>query len=228
MAPKISSRMERIRFHGTVIQEIPFIESPSRLLVLDLKNCYRLVSLPSTIFKLMSLTVLYLSGCSKLTKLPDSLGSLEGLMEIKANDIAIKEVPSSVVKLIKLHSLSLRRCKGQEPVGLRLPAILSGLGSLSIFDVSDCEIIKLPNNLGILSSLYPLNLSGNNFESIPTTTSIKKLSKLEFLDVSFREKLKSLPELLQVPHVRAQNSKSLKALSDLSFISSVPLYLEST
>ncbi|KAJ0024416.1 hypothetical protein Pint_07608 [Pistacia integerrima] len=81
-------------------------------------------------------------------------------------------------------------------------------------NLTNCHIRELPDDLGKLSSLESLLLGRNFFESIPT--SIINLSKLSYLDLSFCERLKSLPKL---PHelegIDAHNCTSLKEVSNL-------------
>ncbi|KAL5843180.1 hypothetical protein ACOSQ4_009138 [Xanthoceras sorbifolium] len=63
--PEISCTVEVLLLDGTAIEELPpWIESLSRLIILDLENCSRLESLPSSISKLKSLEQLNISGCS--------------------------------------------------------------------------------------------------------------------------------------------------------------------
>ncbi|XP_031280366.1 disease resistance-like protein DSC1 [Pistacia vera] len=214
-APTISCNVESLYLDGTAIKELPVIQHPSRLEILDLENCLRLESLPNNICKLKSLKYLTLSCCSKLEKLPDEIGSLEALSELKAVETAIIKLPSSIVHLNKLLGLYLWGCKGQELVGLELPPLL-GMRSLRILDLTDCQITKLPDNLYWLSSLEELYLARNNFESIPE--SIIDLSNLSFLELSFCETLQSLPELPRVLDMQVHSCPSLELLPDLSFL----------
>ncbi|KAK8681889.1 hypothetical protein V6N13_054288 [Hibiscus sabdariffa] len=73
---------------------------------------------------------------------------------------------------------------------------LSGLSSLRRLDLSDCNLCEadIPSDIFCLSSLNSLDLSGNNFISIPS--SFTRFSKLEFLGLSNCRQLKSLPEVL--------------------------------
>ncbi|XP_031285319.1 disease resistance-like protein DSC1 isoform X2 [Pistacia vera] len=118
----------------------------------------------------------------------DNLGhsELEAFKVLKAERIGKIVVPSSIVHSRRLMELSL----------------------------TNCCIKELPNDFGQLSSLESLLLGRNYFESIPT--SIINLSKLYYLDLSFCERLKSLPKL---PHelkgIDAHNCTSLKEVSNL-------------
>ncbi|KAK3199818.1 hypothetical protein Dsin_023233 [Dipteronia sinensis] len=202
---KILSEMpcniEELRLTGTSIEKLPSsIENLSKLVILDLNNCYRLKSLPSSICEWKSLECLNLSDCSKLDKLPDDVGTLKSLKRLQVERTGIREVPSSIVHLSNLYELSFRRCKD-----LLLPPLL-GLDNLGELDLTDCGLTKIPDSVGCLSSLKILNLRGNMLKSIPDSvgclsslkilnlgrnilesipTSILNLSNLQSLDISF-------------------------------------------
>ncbi|XVF70225.1 hypothetical protein PTKIN_Ptkin11bG0143400 [Pterospermum kingtungense] len=80
-------------------------------------------------------------------------------------------------------------------MALRLPS-LSGLSSLTRLNLSYCNLWEgaIPNDICCLSSLKTLDLSGNNFMSLPGTISC--LSKLRLLQLSDCKRLKALPALL--------------------------------
>ncbi|XP_031269448.1 disease resistance-like protein DSC1 [Pistacia vera] len=139
--PKITFSMIYVYFDRTPITELPLIECSSRLSQLNLEDCSRLESLPSTICELKSLAYLCISGCSKLVNLPQQLGNLN-----------------------RLQTLSLSRYRGQDLMVGSVWPLLSYLSSLSELDLSDCQITRLPDSLSLLCSLERLNLSRNNFE----------------------------------------------------------------
>ncbi|KAK8548947.1 hypothetical protein V6N12_061848 [Hibiscus sabdariffa] len=123
---------------------------------------------------------------------------LEFLEELDLSETAVTKPPSFIFQLKSLKVLSF---KGQIPIGrtnsraLMLPP-LSGLSSLRRLDLSDCNLCEadIPSDIFCLSSLNSLDLSGNNFISIPS--SFTRFSKLEFLGLSNCRQLKSLPEVL--------------------------------
>lgn len=90
--PEIKGNMEHLlelHLEGTAIVELPLsIERLSGLVLLNLRNCKRLISLPSNIFHYISLKTLILSGCSKFDKFPGKLGSEECLEELDISGTA--------------------------------------------------------------------------------------------------------------------------------------------
>lgn len=238
--PEILENMEGLRelfLDGTAIKELPLsVEHLNGLVLLNLRNCERLITLPSSICNLKSLSTLTLSGCSQLEKLPENLGNLECLVELVADGSAIIQPPSSIVLLRNLKVLSFQGCNGSpsglwnswfwsmlclrrisDSTGFRLPS-LSGLCSLKQLNLSDCNIKEgaLPNDLGgYLSSLEYLNLKGNDFVTLPT--GISKLCNLKALYLGCCKRLQELPMLPpNINRINAQNCTSLETLSGLS------------
>ncbi|XP_031263258.1 disease resistance-like protein DSC1 [Pistacia vera] len=216
MAPKISSKVEKLDLSHTAIKEAPFVEYPSRLVRLDLSHCSKLESLSSNICELQFLQYLAIRECRKLERLPDDLGNLEALETLDASGIFTREIPSSISHLSKLSSLQISRLSDDEAPLNWVPNSLSRLMSLKRLELINCQIPELPNNLGQLSFLEILDVYGNNFETIPA--SIKDLSNLVFLNICYCEKLQSLPELKSGLNVAAYNCSSLESISDSSFL----------
>ena len=135
--PELSCNIEELSLDGTAIQELPSsIERLSSLILLNLGNCLRLEGLPSKICKLKSLECLNLAGCSNLQRFPNELGNLEALKELKAEGIAIREVPSKIACLKNLGRLSFESFKCHEQMGLLLSTSF-GLTSLTYLRLTD-------------------------------------------------------------------------------------------
>ncbi|XP_052188704.1 TMV resistance protein N-like isoform X2 [Diospyros lotus] len=191
---KFTKCLTDLDLDGTCVKELP-VEHLSKLQFISLRDCKELTSLPSGICRLKLLASLIVSGCSKLSKLPEDLGDLERLQELRADFTAIKQPPSSIKRLKELRVLSFLGCKEcQDPMGFELPA-LSGLHSLLLLDLRNQNFSKgvLPDDLGSLSSLQCLYLSGTNIISLPT--SIRRLGRLHTLELMDCKELKSLPNL---------------------------------
>ncbi|KAG5232611.1 TMV resistance protein [Salix suchowensis] len=187
-----------------------------KLVHLSLKECKRLNHLPESICNLKYLETLDISGCSRLEKLPDHLGAMESLTELLANETLIMELPSSVGQLTRLRKISLSGCNNKQvspfstflsalfssrfsptssaskaflPASLNCSSQLTGL-DLSYRGLSDGEIFI---DLGSLSTLQELNLSGNKFFNMPS--GIGRLPMLKYLLVKDCTNLLSVSEL---------------------------------
>ncbi|KAI9110915.1 hypothetical protein K1719_018035 [Acacia pycnantha] len=187
----------------------------SGLKTLRLKGCKNLVCLPQSIHKLKRLIFLDIAGCSKFGRLPEKLNEMEALEEIDASETNIIEVPCSIGVLKKVKRLSFRGCKTSTSnswsldlllkrtlfwgpsihMGLTFPASIWSMKSLIELDLSYCNIDdgSIPFDLGGLSSLKELNLSGNLFKNLPVDC-ISNLLKLERLFLNSCSELGSLPQ----------------------------------
>ncbi|XP_021806791.1 TMV resistance protein N-like [Prunus avium] len=156
------------------------------------------------------------------------------LRTLEADDTAVTKVPSSIVKLKNLRSLSLcgsERLTGSLPHSyLRstgfLPPLLDGLNSLRKLALADCSLTddELPKDLGSLSSLEHLDCGQNSFCRLP---SLSGLSKLEYLCLNDCRKLRAIPELPKnLKVLRGFGCTALETMPDFSEMSSIrELYL---
>ncbi|GKB73113.1 NB-ARC domains-containing protein, partial [Tanacetum coccineum] len=151
-----------------------------RLVVLNMRDCRRARSFPSKL-EMDCLRVLNLSGCLKVDQLPEALGRIKSLTELHVDRTAIPELPSFVSSLINLESLSFGGHEMIQPRWWTSITVPFGL------------LTQVPESIGGLSCLKELNLSGNNFTSLPG--SLSQLSHLVDLYVDGCKKLEVLPEL---------------------------------
>ncbi|KAM2797352.1 hypothetical protein COP1_002429 [Malus domestica] len=185
----------------TAVEELPSsIECLTGLTLLNLRDCRNLSSLASSTCQLRSLKSLNLSGCSKLEELPKNLGKMVCLKELDVGGTSINDLPSSICRLENLELLSLCGCKSMRrkktsPLSFLLPTTDSSLLSLTVLNISDCNLeeVTILESLGSLSSIVSLNLSKNSFVSLPK--SIIELSKLQILNLGGCKSLKKLPDL---------------------------------
>ncbi|TYG47777.1 hypothetical protein ES288_D11G368400v1 [Gossypium darwinii] len=184
----------------TSLRSLPTRIGMESLETLILSGCSSLVRFPEIDGKMEHLKTLDLSSCYKIKYLPVNLQQVEFLEELDLSETAITEPPSLIFQLENLKILSFNGCKGPSSklrpnMPLMLPS-LSSLSSLRELKLRDCNLREgdIPSDIFCLSSLTHLDLSGNNFLSIPA--SITRLPKLKLLMLSSCKELKSLPELL--------------------------------
>ncbi|KAI5312273.1 hypothetical protein L3X38_041446 [Prunus dulcis] len=235
--PEFSGQMKNLSTldsQGTSIEKLPSsIGCLVGLTSLLLKDCKNLTGLPSEICNLKSLGALHVNGCSKIDKLPKNIGEMECLRTLLLNGIAIRQLPRSIFGLKKLKDLSLGGSSGSQPNNSRflwdlsrfngrkafVLASLDGLFSLKNLNLSNCGLCEgdIPSDIGCLSSLSALKLSGNNFVSLPA--SIGCLSKLELFWVNGCQRLQQLPDLsklISLVDIDIAGCTSLKMLPHLS------------
>ncbi|XP_024967473.1 TMV resistance protein N-like [Cynara cardunculus var. scolymus] len=208
----------------------PSVGTLSRLVVLNLRKCTSLGNPPNCI-GLKSLQILNLSGCKKLDKFPDDMGIMKDLVELHADGTQIVQLPSSVSFLGNLQVFSLGQREGIQTKSWGsilwptfLPSkmhhspsavfpSLSGLRFLRNIDVSHCSLTEASlDGIECLSMLETLNLSGNDFTSLP---SFSQLLRLETLGLVGCKKIKALPELPpNIQLIEAQDCSSLQELPE--------------
>ena len=226
------TNLERLVLKGCIslYKVHPSLGDLNKLNFLSLKNCKMLKSLPSCICDLKCLEIFILSGCSKFEELPENFGNLEMLKEFCADGTAIRVLPSSFSLLRNLEILSFEGCKGPPPsISWWLPrrssnfssfvlSPLSSLSSLKTLSLSACNISDgaTLDSLGFLSSLEDLDLSENNFVTLPSN--ISRLPHLKMLGLENCKRLQALPELpTSIRSIMARNCTSLETISNQSF-----------
>ncbi|KAL6269238.1 hypothetical protein ACE6H2_026149 [Prunus campanulata] len=233
--PEFSGQMKNLS--TLYLQDMSIEKLPSSigcligLTGLFLMGCKNLTGLPSEICNLKSLEQLFAEGCSKIDKLPEKLGEMECLQWLQLDGTSIRQLPRSIVGMKKLHRLTLAY---KSSVWGGLPRLyerhalvlgsLDGLFSLVELDLSDHGLCEgdLLSDIGCLSSLEKLKLSGNNFVSLPA--SIGCLSKLVLFWVNGCQWLQQLPDLsklISLVDINMAGCTSLKMLPHLPSNSSL-------
>ena len=167
--PDIQCNMEHLLelyLSSTAIEELPSSigQHITGLVLLDLKRCKNLTSLPTCIFKLKSLEYLILSGCSKLENFPEIMEDMENLKELLLDGTSIEVLPSSIERLKGLVLLNMRKCKKL----VSLPDSMCNLRSLQTIIVSGCsQLDQLPKNVGSLQHLVQLHADGTAITQPP-------------------------------------------------------------
>ncbi|KAH7516746.1 hypothetical protein FEM48_Zijuj10G0167600 [Ziziphus jujuba var. spinosa] len=207
----------------TAIKEMPTsAKRLSGLMLLDLRDCKNILSLLDFICSFISLENLNISGCSLIDQLPENIRSLEKLEKLDACRTALRKAPSSIVLLKNLKILCFTQCGGvadrsssqcssKSNFSFQLPESFSGLSSLTCLSLTECNLEEgaILEDIGCLTLLEHLELSRNNFMSLPN--SISQLSNLRRFTLDNCRKLGSLLKLpLNVKHVQAHDSPMLK------------------
>ncbi|KAL6315853.1 hypothetical protein AAG906_012189 [Vitis piasezkii] len=134
----------------------------TRLVLLDLKRCKNLKSLPTSICRLKSLNILMVD--------------MENLKELLLDGTSIEGLPSSIDRLKGLVLLNMRKCQNL----VSLPKGMCKLTSLETLIVSGCsQLNNLPRNLGSLQRLAQLHADGTAITQPPE--SIVLLRNLQVL-----------------------------------------------
>ncbi|KAJ8531261.1 hypothetical protein K7X08_026695 [Anisodus acutangulus] len=212
-----------------------------RLVQLNLLWCRKLKKLPTSICKLKSLETLVLNWCSTLRELPDDLGNLQSLTKFSATRTGITKLPASfgcLKNLVHFHmgeygrtapttksrhsflpSCVKPKASGFEHVGF-LPPSIASLCSLEELFLASCNLSEadIPCEIGLLSSLKSIDLSKNNFHTLPF--SLLQLSNLSELRLRGCKHLKELPELPpNLETINLEDCTSMEKLPKLSQLS---------
>jgi len=190
-------RLKHLDLEGCteIVQIDPSIGILRELRYLYLENCTNLVHNLNIIFGMRSLGSLKISGCSKLlnSKMLMNPGDTGHLEKVDKNTNIIQMRTSSVYKLLMLPLHFFYPPEAQDSLGLLLSSLSFSVPCLFELDISFCNLLRIPDEIGNLSSLEILDLAGNKFMTLPST--VKQLSKLRHLNLEHCKQLKYLPEL---------------------------------
>ncbi|CAN1175386.1 Disease resistance protein RUN1 [Linum perenne] len=219
-APKMPS-LQELLLDGTNIEKLPeSIKFFTGLSKLSLKDCKSLKFIPKGITQLKSLKAFNLSGCSELANVPEKLGDLDTLEELDVSGTAISVPPVSIFSLRNLKVLSFKGCNV-----LILPPVF-GFQFIKVMNLANCGLGEgdIPRELGKLPSLHSLDLSGNEFVSLPDIT---ELSRLHELHLENCKMLKVLPQLpWKINYVVVNGCSSLERLPNPGKLHSNLFFLE--
>jgi len=220
-----SSSLEKLILQGcsSLVEVHQSIGNLTSLIFLNLEGCCSLKILPENIGNVKSLKTLNISECSQLEKLPEGMGDMEFLTEVLADGIENEQFLSSIGQLKYVRRLSLDGYSLAPPSCSLISAGISSLKRwlptsftewrlVKCFELSDSGLSDRATNyvdFSGLSALERLDLSRNNFSSLPS--GIGSLPKLLHLDVQGCKNLVSIPDLpLCLDFFNASHCKSLE------------------
>ncbi|KHN00058.1 TMV resistance protein N [Glycine soja] len=171
------------------------------LTFLNLKDCKSLIKLPQFGEDLI-LGLLVLKRCKQLRQIDPSIGLLKELTYLNLkyckNLLLYEQRDPEHLKKIDIDATpthfqptSSYSREYKKSVNGLMPSspIFPCMGKL---DLSFCNLVEIPDAIGIICCLERLDLSGDNLVTLPN---LKKLSKLFCLKLQHCKQLKSLPEL---------------------------------
>ena len=202
----------KLYLDGTIITKLPTsIGNLTGLVSLSARDCKNLMSLPITFFNMKSIKDVDFFGCSRL----EYLGTVESVEEFDKSGTSIRPIFSSNSLFKTLKKLAFGRFKPRSPYPMGLlstyPLCWTSLIKLNL---SNCNLRVISDDIGRLSSLKEMYLSGNSFVCLPD--SIGKLSNLTWMDLDNCTSLRSLPNLpINIDYVRGFGCTSLEIVPNL-------------
>ncbi|KAJ0747521.1 putative leucine-rich repeat domain superfamily [Helianthus annuus] len=158
-----------------------------------LSGCSKLEKIPEFGKNMKRLEHLYVDG-TRIKKLPENLGEMCDLRNLDASGTLIEELPYSIFRLKKLRLLHVKSCVLSNQMGCFFNPTSDILSSgLKEVDLSYCNLSVVPDGISLLCHLLSLDLSGNEFVTLPA--SIGLLSKLRMLCLNDCKRLQSLPKV---------------------------------
>nr|XP_016505080.1 PREDICTED: TMV resistance protein N-like [Nicotiana tabacum] len=204
----------------------PSIGNLNRLIKLYMHDCEKLRDLPSSICQLISVDYLDINSCSSIKTLPDNIGDMKSLRHLDACRTGIKQLPKSVEMLKNLVALIVggRKFEAKRSISGRgvhqiQYSLSTFVSRLSLTYLSEADI---PRNIGSLSSLVILDLSGNSFYCLPFDLSMLRL--LEELYLNDCENLQTLPSvsnLEKLERIELKNCQKLVKITELDNLPSI-------
>ncbi|PKI37208.1 hypothetical protein CRG98_042399 [Punica granatum] len=223
------------------LQRTPNFPEGMTLERLTLKRCRNLVAIDSSIGNLNCLRYLNLEQCDSLCGLPEELNGLVKLTEltvtkkhfmsfnfpsvdnllelkcVKLNNLQLGNFPDSLGALSSMVELDLT-----DTDIVQLPDEIGGLVELEKLCLRSCKKMqKVPEALGELKSLVSLDLSSSGLVELPST--IGNLQKILCIRLSGCEEMRTLPsslgELKSLVELDLKGSKVRELPSSISQLS---------
>ncbi|KAB1228340.1 TMV resistance protein N [Morella rubra] len=185
-----------------------------KLKVLDLSYCKDLIRSPYFL-QVPHLEILVLEECTNLVKLHKSIGHLKELVLLNLKGCTnLRYLPSNISTLKSLEKLNLSGCLNLDKLLEKIPKNFLRARPLGRLVLNNCDLSEdqMPIDLGNLSSLQGLDLSGNNFRNLPAC--INRLQQLQHLDIGGCGSLQSISGLpSKIESLFAYGCCSIESLS---------------
>ncbi|CAN6563522.1 unnamed protein product [Malus baccata var. baccata] len=186
-----------------VDDSVGFLDKLDRL---SLYGCSRLERF-ATRLRLRSLQNLNLDGCTRLKSFPQIEAEMESLKYLDISKSGIRELPSSIAYLTGLQMLKANKCENLTGTSHSngIPLALFNVRQLGLngCNLSESDfLVPLqyePSSLHCWSTLTNLDLSRNNFVSLPEC--ISKFVNLKGLRLQGCKRLREIPHALP-PYLR--------------------------
>lgn len=179
-----------------------------------------LVSLPEELTQCSQLEYIYLDYNRSLGNLPQSIGALEHLKDLTANQCNLQSIPPSLSLCYDLRMLQLAHNKL-----VRLAVDFSGLKKIVNLQLNDNKLSDLPRSVFQLPMLDQLNLSNNQLTSLPNSifgmTNLTRLSIYSNQINYLPEDIGELPNLEQISAYANQLKSLPSSLGKLKKLSSL-------
>ncbi|XP_030647281.1 leucine-rich repeat-containing protein 40 [Chanos chanos] len=162
---------------------------------IDLSN-NKLIEIPDSLAKLTNLVKLNLS-CNKLKSLPSAISEMRNLRMLDCSRNEIESVPPVLAQMASLEQLYIRHnklhflpelpsCKtlkelhvGNNQIEVLEADHLRHLSGLTVLELRDNKVKKVPDEITLLQGLERLDLTNNDISSLPNT--LGTLPKLKTL-----------------------------------------------
>ncbi|KAG5588463.1 hypothetical protein H5410_048897 [Solanum commersonii] len=200
------------------LRKTPNFNSSRSLETLWLENCSSLKEIHPSIGNLDRLTYLQL-------KLVD-IGDMQSLRLLRARHTGIKQLPGSVEILRNLTRLDVRGRNLEAKRRFsqtRVRSIVSLSKYISILRLSYCGF-DVPRDIGKLSMLLCLDLSGNSFLYLPFDFS--KLPLLMSLCLNDCENLQTLPSISNLEYLTTLELRNCQKLVEITGLDNLPSIYE--
>ncbi|TQD90473.1 hypothetical protein C1H46_023911 [Malus baccata] len=179
----------------------PSIGHLKRLSLVNLRDCYQVISLPRDFYKSKSVETLLLNDCWEFREVHEDIGEMISLRTLEAEDTAIREVPPSIVGLKNLTRLSLHR------ISIKLQ------GKYKYLSWEGCPLESIPNDIFNQDKLVVLEMQESKL--VQVWEGSKLLHNLKTLDLSHSFSLQKSPDFSEVPNLEELILTACISLSEI-------------